>query len=155
MKTAAGALIGLVIITGCINERKALKYFDKHPERLPIDVQVKYLPGDEYHDTTYLPSDTLIYFDTVWQNQYGEKIVEVRKPCPPSSVITIRKTDTILKSVENTIYKDKVIAAYEDRDNAIAEMKKAKQAAKNRLHWLLAVILAVLAVVVRRITKRN
>ena len=106
-----GAIIIIIAVVmmalglfGCATQKKAEKYYKKHPVELAKECAEKYPVTEKY-----LPGDTIINYDTLWGIEYRTdtlksepQVITETKTIQVPKIVTkwVRVTDTIVR--ENT-----------------------------------------------------
>jgi hypothetical protein len=117
----------LVILTGCATQKKADKFYAKHPELLALKCATTYPVKD-----SIIKGDSVVRFDTLWETftdtLISEPQVIIETKLVPKTVtkwVTIR--DTIIR--ENT-------ARVAVLGSQIAKLNEANQALNTKTHEL-------------------
>ena len=90
----------LIILTGCATQKKADKFYAKHPELLALKCATTYPVKD-----SIIKGDSVVHFDTLWETYTDTLISEPQviietKIVPKTVTKWISRTDTIIR--ENT-----------------------------------------------------
>jgi hypothetical protein len=93
-------LLLLIILTGCATQKKADKFYAKHPELLALKCATKYPVKD-----SIIKGDSVVRFDTLWETFTDTLISEPQviietKLVPKTVTKTVVVRDTIIR--ENT-----------------------------------------------------
>jgi len=117
----------LIILTGCATQKKADKFYAKHPELLALKCATTYPVKD-----SIIKGDSVVRFDTLWETFTDTLISE------PQVVIETRivpKTVTKWVTIRDTIIRENT-ARVAVLGSQIAKLNEANQALNTKTHEL-------------------
>lgn len=143
-----GTVLLLMAAVACMTPKKATDYLKKKgalndtcAANYPVKADTIFKEGELIVETTFLPSDTLVFFDTV--NHW--RIDTIRKVCKPSTVTTIYRTDTFTLSKEDSAAISALRGKYNAAVNDAAKWK-VKAKARGKLSWAMIGVITLLLV---------
>lgn len=120
-------LVLLVIFGSCATQRKAEKFYDKHPEKLAEKCATEFPVKD-----SIIKGDSVILFDTLWETFTDTLISE---PQVVTEIKTVPKIVTKTVVVRDTIIRENT-AKVSVLGSQIAKLNEANQALNTKTHEL-------------------